>query len=118
MGRGYIIPSHNYMKTRNGIYYDLSKSTYKFKVPDTNITFIFSSDLHLLKFEEQYLNNRYDYNLKLTVRLKIPIIMKVVPDVVLYRKIETRGFLLIDEGGQKICQENVQLNGEKVTRKN
>jgi hypothetical protein len=105
------------MKTRNGIYYDLTKSCYKFKVPDTNMVFVFSSDLHMIKFEDQYKENRDDINLKLTSRYRVNMQMKVFPDLLLYKKIETRGFLVINEGGQKICQENLLLNGERVTAK-
>jgi hypothetical protein len=106
------------MKTRNGIYYDLTLSTYKFKVPDTNITFVFSSDLHMMKFEDQYKANRNDHNLKLKARFRINVDMKVMPDVLLYKKIETRGFLMVNEGGHRICQEQLILIGEKATLKN
>lgn len=105
------------MKSRNGIYYDLTKSVYKFKVPDTNITFVFSSDLHMIKFEDQFMVNRYDHNLKLRSRTRINVFMTSLPDVLLYKKIETRGFLIINEGGQRICQENLLLTGEKLTLK-
>lgn len=105
------------MRTRNGIYYDLSKSTYRFKVPDTNITFVFSSDLHMIKFEDQFKENRNDFNVKQKARYRIDITMKVLPDILLYKKIETRGFLMVNEGGQVLCQENLKLIGEKATPK-
>jgi hypothetical protein len=105
------------MKTRNGIYYDMTKSPYRIKPPDTNLTFVFSSDLHLTKFEEQYKANRNEFNMKYSVRFRLDIDMKVLPDILLYKKIETRGFLIVDEGGQMICQENLKLTGGKVTRK-
>lgn len=104
-------------KTRNGIYYDLTKSTYHFKVPDTNIIFVFSSDLHLFKFEDQYKNHREDFNTKFKARYRINTDMKVMPDILLYNKIETRGFLIVDRGGQKLCQESLLLNGETVIPK-
>jgi len=105
------------MKTRNGIYYDLSKSSYKFKVPDSKIVFVFSSDLHMLKFEDAYIENRKEHNTKFISRYRLKISMNVLPDLVLYKKIETRGFLVINEGGQAICQENLLLNGEVVMLK-
>jgi len=104
--------------TRNGIYYRLDTSKYRFKVPDTNITFVFSSDLHLCKFEERYKSNREEQNIKFNARYRINVDTKVLPDILLYKKIETRGFLLIDEKGLKICQESLLLNGERVTQKN
>jgi hypothetical protein len=102
------------MKTRNGIYYDLTKSTYKLKLNDNNITFVFSSDLHRTKFEEQYKQNRTEHNLKFHARYRIDMDMKLLPDILLYKRIETRGFLLIDEGGRNIWQQNLRLIGEKV----
>jgi hypothetical protein len=105
------------MKTRNGVYYDLTASTYKFKAPDTKLIFVFSSDLHMLKFEDQYLANRKDFNLKLHSRFRVNIVTRNLPDIVLYKKIETRGFLLINGEGEKICLENLKLDGEKVTKK-
>lgn len=105
------------MKTRNGVYYDLTKSTYKFKVSDTGMTFIFSSDLHMLKFEDQLQQNRDEHNTKFKARYRMDFNMKVLPDLGLYRKIESRGFLVINEGGQKLCLESLQLNGEKATPK-
>jgi len=103
------------MKTRNGVYYDLTKSTYKFVVPDTKMTFVFSSDLHLIKFEDQYSINRHNFNLKLRSRYRVNIEAKVLPDLLLYQKIETRGFLVVNEEGEILCQESLILNGEKAT---
>ena len=103
--------------TRNGVYYDLTKSRYKFKVPDTNMIFIFSSDLHMFKFEDRYLNNREEQNIKFKSRFRVNIETKVLPDIMLYQKIETRGFLIINEKGQKLCQENLILRCEKATLK-
>lgn len=106
------------MRTRNGIFYDLSKSVYKKLVPDTMITFIFSSDLHLTKFEEQYKQHREEFNLKYQARFRVHLNLTVFPDILLYKRIEKRGFLLVNERGQKICQENLTLNGERAMLKN
>lgn len=105
------------MKTRNGIYYDLRHSKYTFVVPDTDIKFVFSSMLYRTKFKEQYLLNREQQNIKFKARYKLNIEAVVLPDIMLYNKIEKRGFLIINERGQEICQENLILNGEQVTRK-
>jgi hypothetical protein len=105
------------MITRNGIYYDLNKSTFKFKTPDTKMTFVFSSDLHMIKFEDQYTQNRIEQNIKLTARFRFNIKTTVLPDLLLYKKIETRGFLVFNERGQKLCQESLILTGEQATPK-
>lgn len=106
------------MRTRNGVYYDLTVSCYKYKPRDTGLTFVFSSDLHLTKFEERIQEHRNDFNLKIKARYRLEVDFKNFADIVLYKKIEKRGFLIVNEGGQKICQENLILDGEKVTPKN
>ena len=106
------------MITRNGIYYNLELSHYKFKVPDTNMVFIFSSELHLFKFEDRYIDNRKDFNTKQRSKYRMNIQSIVLPDVLLYKKLESRGFLIVDERGNKICLENLICYGEKVMPKN
>lgn len=115
---GIITTLYYIMKTRNGIYYDLNYSKYIFNVPDTNIKFVFSSMLYMTKFKEQYLLNREQQNIKFKARYKLNIDAVILPDIMLYNKIEKRGFLIINERGQKLCRENLILNGEKVMRKN
>ena len=105
------------MVTRNGVYYDLALSPYKFKTPDTKLTYVFSSDLHMLKFEDNYLKYRDEQNIKFKARFRVNTSLSVLHDIVLYKRIESRGFLIINEGGNKICQENLILIGEKVTAK-
>ena len=105
------------MRTRNGIYYDLTQSCYKYKPRDTGLTFVFSSDLYLTKFEEQIHNHRNEFNLKLKARYRTEVDFKNFADVTLYKKIEKRGFLIVNERGQTIWQENLLLGGEKVTPK-
>lgn len=105
------------MVTRNGVYYDLNKSVYKFKIPSSNMVFVFSSDLHMIKFIEQYETNRKEQNIKFNSRYRLNIGLSVLHDLILYRKIETRGFLVFNCEGEKLCQENLILNGEKATLK-
>lgn len=106
------------MKTRNGIFYNLEWSDYRVYVPDTKTTFIFSSKLYLTKFEEQWKLNREEQNIKFRARYKLNIETNLLFDIMLYIKIEKRGFLIINERGQELCQENLILNGEQATRKN
>lgn len=105
------------MKTRNGIFYNLEHSDYRVYVPDTKTTFIFSSKLYLTKFEEQFNINREEQKIKFRSRYKLNIETNLLFDLMLYIKIEKRGFLIINEGGQELCQENLILNGEQATRK-
>ncbi len=110
-------PFHSFMITRNGVYHDLTRSHYRFKVPDTKHTYVFSSSLHKIKFESKYIENRIEQNLKLKSRYRINIDTKTLPDIMLYKKIESRGFLIIDERGQELCLENLILSGEVATNK-
>jgi len=105
------------MRTRRGIYLDLTKSDIKLKLKDTNLTFVFSSDLHRQKFEEQYKANREEHNLRLKARYKIDFRSTIFADLTLYTKVESRGFLVINDRGQNLCRENLVLGGEKASQK-
>lgn len=101
------------MKTKNGIIYDLEKSDYKVNVD--GITYVFSSLLHLNKFISKYETNRDIINYSLSKRFNYNINVSLIADLVLYRKIETRGFLVVSQDGNKLCQRNITLSGVKVT---
>lgn len=99
------------MVTRNGIYLDFSQSPYKITID--NITYVFSSDLHLVKFQDQYKAHREEISLKLSVRYRVNIKATLLADMVLYNKIEKRGFLVIDGKGNTLCKENLIFVGER-----
>jgi hypothetical protein len=101
------------MISRNGIYYNLSDSIHRLTVND--ITFVFSSKSHLVKFKEKYRNHRITIAKSLSNRFSLTVFLNTVADVVLYSKIETRGFLLVINGGEEVCKENLILDGNKVT---
>lgn len=104
------------MFTRNGICYDLKISPYIYK--DKNLTYHFSSKLHLEKFMEKKIENRVTVNQSLTKRFGYEVVVPELADVVLYRKIETRGFYVVDNEGQTICKNNLIYVGGKVTKRN
>lgn len=103
------------MVTRNGIYYDLTKSPYK--VTTNGLTYYFSSDLHMFKFEDRLKESRNEIDLRLTARYRITIRFPALADITLYQKIETRGFLVINDKGVRLCKENLLLNGGQATLK-
>jgi hypothetical protein len=105
------------MITRNGIYYDLSQSPYKIRISDTRLQFIFSSDLHMLKFKDKIMENRMETNARLTARYHIPVNFPVLADLILYQRIETRGYLVFNEKGVELCKESLILNGGIATLK-
>jgi YHS domain-containing protein len=104
------------MVTRNGIYLDFTQSPYRFTVD--NNTYVFSSDLHLVKFQNQYRLHREELSLKLKSRFQIDVKLTSLADMVLYQKIEKRGFLVVDGKGNKLCKENLIFVGERAISKN
>ena len=104
------------MITRRGIYLDLSKSPYK--VTANGMTYYFSSDLHMIKFEDRLHESRQEIDLKLTARFRVAVKFPALADLTLYQKIETRGFLVINEKGLTLCKEKLLLNGGTATLKN
>lgn len=104
------------MLTKNGVCYDLSKSEYKHK--EGNLIFVFSSQLHMKKFVEKLEENRDILNYSLTRRFNIPVNISELADVVLYRKIETRGFLIVTSEGNELWPKEIIYCGGVMKQKN
>lgn len=102
------------MKTR--IYYQLAKSPFYFT--NYTATFFFSSELHLKKFIARYVQNRDIISYSLSKRFNLKINADAISDIVLYRKIETRGFFIITDKGCIECPELIISTGDKVILKN
>ena len=100
--------------TKNGICYDLKNSPY-FCYTDF-FTFFFSSPAHLVKFRKGLEANREWLNDSMTRRFKFNMILDVLADFSLYRKIETRGFLIINEstGVAYECPKSIEFHGMKI----
>lgn len=104
------------MISRNGVVYDLNISSYRHTVG--NLTYVFSSKLHLDKFKKKMKENRDIINYSLTKRFNISVDVSQLADIVLYRKIETRGFLIVTGEGKELCQNNITYVGGEVTIQN
>lgn len=104
------------MITRNGVCYDLQMSPYRYT--KNGLTFVFSSQTHLDKFKTKYKENRDIVNYSLTKRFKINVNVSQIADIVLYRKVETRGFLIVTAEGKTLCQKDLTFSGGKVTTQN
>lgn len=102
--------------TRNGIVYNLKESPYKITIE--RVTYFFSSKNYMEKFLELYLDNRETINNSLTKRFKITVNFALLSDVVLYSKIEKRGFYLIYERECYTCVKTLILSGGIVIAKN
>ena len=101
------------MISRKGVCYDFSISPYRFNI--MGLTYVFSSELHLSNFKSKYMENRDIINYSLSKRFKLNIDASQLADVVLYRKIETRGFLIVTDNGVELCQNDIKCNGLRVT---
>lgn len=104
------------MFTRNGVCYDLPRSTYRTTVD--GLTYVFSSRLHMEKFISKLKENRDIINYSLTRRFGFTIDVAQLADIVLYKRIETRGFLIVTNEGQELWQENLRFDGGKATKRN
>jgi hypothetical protein len=94
--------------TRNGIENNLSISPYTVDIG--NVTFVFSSMLHLNKFMQGYKNYRKEFAELLTRRFDITMTADKLADILYYRYVETRGFL-IKVGGTNVWQPIIKLDG-------
>lgn len=106
--------------TRGGISYNLPDSPYNTVIhyEDTYIEYFFSSQRYLDKFLGEYENNRTNLSDSLTNRFGIRIENDVLSDVVLYRKIEKRGFFIRTEYEDIVWQKDIILDGKNLMSKN
>lgn len=102
--------------TRAGVYYDLEKSHHRLRLGD--YCFVFSSQLHLDKFKAQQEAHRKKINNSLTKRFNVNVNVSLLADIVLYKRIETRGFLIVSKEGNFTCASNITCESGKVTLKN
>lgn len=99
------------------IIYDLSKSPFTEKCGD--ITYYFSSEYHRRLFVEKMQGNRKKINDSLSSRFGVRFFTRRLPDLLLYKKIETRGFRVnFDNQGVIEKWEQLKLGGERVIIRN
>lgn len=106
--------------SRGGVAYDLSLSPFKVELnyKEDKITFKFSSELNVGRFENKIKEHRETINKSLSNRFNIGIDIPVISDIVLYSKIEKRGFLVLINGEEYKCQNIIKLTGVKKIQKN
>lgn len=105
--------------TRSKVAYNLGISPHKYtlKYENDEVTFVFSSNLYRQKFSERLIDNRATINLSLTNRFGYNCCLDMLCDLKLYSTIEKRGFLVIVNNEEIICQENIVLGGHlRITR--
>ena len=82
------------------IYNDINESTYTFKYDD--LVFYFSSQFYLEKFERMYTQFLKDETMKLKIKFKCNIYCYEMILLLLYNKIEKRGFKVTYKGKELI----------------
>lgn len=102
------MPPH-YNMTKYGVVYDLEKSHYSFRID--NITYYFSSLIHLSKFTKGYYENRHKVNETVSNRYGMTIELNLIADIHFYSKIETRGFYIMYGKEVYTCKKAITLSG-------
>ena len=75
------------------VYNDINESTYTFKYND--LVFYFSSQFYQEKFERMYIQFLKDETMKLKIKFKCNIYCDEMILLLLYKKIEKRGFKVL-----------------------
>lgn len=104
------------MKTRHGIFYNLHESSYVAQLGRHK--YYFSSQSHLDKFIERYPLFRKEFENKLKDRYGIRIDFSLLTQLIFYKKIETRGFLVKSDGEYYSCLEHIKLSGVNQIQRN
>ena len=86
--------------TKGGVYYDLDESNFQYHLHKGTLEmfFIFSSMSHLKKFENQLENFIFEFNSILNRKYDINPHLTAYPAIILYSRIETRGFKVFCNG--------------------
>lgn len=103
------------MITRNGVVYNLKISP--FIKNELGIRYFFSSKLHLNKFVAQRDANRISLEESLRKRFGFKVSLNIIADLLLYEKIETRGFYIEVEKEEYLCKEDIILSGDLLMKK-
>lgn len=101
------------MKTQNGIELNLKES--KYTVIFRNFTFFFSSQFYKNKFIENVENYIEFENRKLMSKYKVNSSFSLYFAISLYKKIEKRGFRIINELGIEVTDESYFKDEIKIT---
>lgn len=89
---------------RDKIYYDIKTSTYSYTL--WNIKFYFSSKFYLHKFKNEIENYISKENQKLKIKFKLEINAEKMLAIAYYKKVEKRGFFIIDNTKEKEIKES------------
>lgn len=99
------------MKSRNGIYYSLDESDYILQF--NNIKYVFSSPTVMNKFYMRRKKHQEEFNAYMSAKYGMRFELEELADIILYSKMEKRGFKIIINGREYRCQSEVLI--EKVS---
>lgn len=107
------------MLTRANIAYNLRTSphTLEMEYGVQKVIYHFSSSLYRVKFLSRYGEHRRTIENSLSNRFGFTIDSELIADLRLYSSIEKRGYLISINGEYVECQENIILDGMKMTLK-
>lgn len=105
------------MVTKRGVCYTLTQSPYKVPYQTSRGVMIlhFSTINHKEKFIEMRESNRTAINASLSGRFGITVELDLLADIVLYKRVETRGFCISINGGFVQCPEDLIFNGMRLS---
>lgn len=105
--------------TRSNVAYDLNISPHKYRIDYGNgneVTFVFSSNLYLQKFNEGKNAHREKINGALSKRYGFRIQNNMLCDLKFYTLIEKRGFLIYKGPVKFECLNDIKLDGAMMTK--
>lgn len=89
--------------TKRGIFHNLKESNYT--ISNTEIMFFFSSQLYLQKFIDEYKQNRVQLFDRIDTKGTLKYLnMETLADIMLYQRIEKRGFRAWLKGVDITCE--------------
>ena len=97
------------MKTKRGVYQDISESDYFYDLD--GVRYYFSSEFNLNRYKDRvqdYVNNEI---IKLKYRFKVNCSFDLYFQLAFYKKIEKRGFKVVElSNNRKLSKETTILN--------
>lgn len=98
------------MKTKNGIYLDLTESEYVYNFG--GLSFYFSSEFYRNKFKNEVKNYVQYETMKIVSKYDIKVSFDIMLAISLYKKIEKRGFRVLDIESKKEITKDVLIGGQ------
>lgn len=93
------------MKSKRGVYLDIYESDYYYDLD--GIRYYFSSQLYLNKFKDNVINYVNENSIKLKLRYKINLNFDLFFTLSYYKKVEKRGFRVVDISTEKTISKDI-----------